>query len=161
MGGRRAKFKLTGELSCIMSERNCMQQRSAPHKSCGPCHRCNKASHLVSFAACVARSQLRDTVKQADKKFQTNVALIQDNGPTCRTIVKRNAMKISDCVCPSCGSSYLVAESTSAPAGPSHADCVICGERLASWEEPRMRVYRLEMSPELKYPRIEPPPSPQ
>jgi ribosomal protein S27AE len=70
-------------------------------------------------------------------------------------------MIISDCVCPSCGSSYLVAESTSSFAGPSHADRVICGERLASWQEPRLKVYRLEMSTKLKYPRIQPSPSPQ
>jgi len=69
-------------------------------------------------------------------------------------------MKISEVVCPSCGSSYLVAESISATASPGHADCSICGELLASWQEPRMRAYRLEVPPELKYPSVEAPPSP-
>src|SRR5450755_4027157 len=60
--------------------------------------------------------------------------------------MQADPMKIFDCVCPSCGSSYLVAESTSAVTGPSHADCVICGKRLASWQDPRLKVFRLEMS---------------
>jgi hypothetical protein len=70
-------------------------------------------------------------------------------------------MKISDVVCVACGSSYLVAESASAYASPGDANCAVCGHLLASWQEPRMRAYRLEMSPELRYARVQPPPSPQ
>jgi predicted Zn finger-like uncharacterized protein len=69
-------------------------------------------------------------------------------------------MKISDIVCPECGSSYLVAESTSAAASPGNANCAVCGALLAAWQEPRMRAYRLEMAPELRYARVQPPPPP-
>jgi hypothetical protein len=47
-------------------------------------------------------------------------------------------MKISDIVCPLCGSSYLVAESTSASASPGNANCAVCGTLPASWHEPRI-----------------------
>src|SRR5258708_28430687 len=91
--------------------------------------------------------------------FLTNVALIKNNVRLTKATYA-DAMKISDCVCPSCGSSYLVAESTSASASPSHADCAICGERLASCQAPQVTVYPLQMSPEFQYPPPQPPPSP-
>ncbi|SHI14870.1 hypothetical protein [Bradyrhizobium erythrophlei] len=69
-------------------------------------------------------------------------------------------MKISDFACPSCASSYEVAESLSAEGSPGHAECTVCGAVLASWREPKLRAYRLVLSPELKYPRIPAPPSP-
>jgi len=69
-------------------------------------------------------------------------------------------MKISDIDCPACGSSYLVAESTSATASPGTANCAVCGMLLASWKEPRMRAYRLEMAPEIRYARVQPSPPP-
>jgi uncharacterized Zn finger protein len=69
-------------------------------------------------------------------------------------------MKISDFTCPACGSSYEVAESVSAQGSPGRAECVVCGTLLESWQEPKMKAYRLVLAPEHKYPRIPAPPSP-
>jgi len=69
-------------------------------------------------------------------------------------------MKISDVTCASCASVYQVAESLSAEGSPGRAECTVCGSFLESWQEPRLRAYRLVLSPELKYPRIPAPPSP-
>jgi hypothetical protein len=68
-------------------------------------------------------------------------------------------MKISDFTCPSCASSYEVAESISMEGSPGRAICTVCGGVLASWQEPKLRVYRLALAPELKYPRVPTPPS--
>jgi hypothetical protein len=70
------------------------------------------------------------------------------------------AMKISDFSCPSCGSLYELAESLSAEGSPGCVDCSVCGRVLDSWQEPKLRAYRLVLSPEHKYPRIPVPPSP-
>jgi hypothetical protein len=70
------------------------------------------------------------------------------------------AMKISDFSCPSCGSLYELAESLSAAGSPGSADCTVCGKVLDCWREPRLRAYRLVLTPERKYPRISAPPSP-
>ncbi len=69
-------------------------------------------------------------------------------------------MKISDFTCPSCASSYEVAESISAEGSPGRALCTVCGGVLESWQEPKLRVYRLVLAPELKYPHVPAPPSP-
>jgi uncharacterized Zn finger protein len=69
-------------------------------------------------------------------------------------------MKISDFSCPSCAASYQMAESISAEGSPGRAECSVCGAVLAAWQEPKLRAYRLVLSPELKYPRIPAPPSP-
>ena len=70
------------------------------------------------------------------------------------------SMKISDISCPSCLASYEVAESILMRGSPGRAQCTICGRLLASWEEPRLRAYRLTLAPDHKYPRIPVPPSP-
>jgi hypothetical protein len=67
-------------------------------------------------------------------------------------------MKISDIVCPSCLASYEVAESTSAKGSPGHAQCAVCGAVLASWQEPKLRAYRLMSPAGHKYPRVPTPP---
>lgn len=69
-------------------------------------------------------------------------------------------MKMSDITCSSCLASYEVAESVSATGSPGRAHCTVCGELLASWQEPKLRAYRLILSPELKYSRVPVPPSP-
>jgi hypothetical protein len=69
-------------------------------------------------------------------------------------------MKISETICPRCGSSYQVAESVTAAGSPGQFQCVTCGDMLARWTEPRLRVYRLERSGEHKYARVPAPPSP-
>jgi hypothetical protein len=69
-------------------------------------------------------------------------------------------MKISDFSCPSCGSLYEMAESLSVVGSPGSADCTVCGRVLDSWQEPKLRAYRLVLAPEYKYPRIPAPPSP-
>ena len=69
-------------------------------------------------------------------------------------------MKISETLCPRCGSSYLVAESVTVTGSPGQFQCVTCGDVLARWSEPSLRVYRLERSAEHKYARVPAPPSP-
>jgi hypothetical protein len=69
-------------------------------------------------------------------------------------------MKISDFTCISCGSSYQVAEAISVPGRPGQAECGVCGALLESWQEPKMKAYRLVLAPEHKYPRVAVPPSP-
>jgi hypothetical protein len=69
-------------------------------------------------------------------------------------------MKISDFTCTSCASVYEVAESLSAEGRSGRAECVVCGKVLQSWQEPRLRAYRLVMPLELKYKPIPAPPSP-
>jgi hypothetical protein len=73
---------------------------------------------------------------------------------------EENLMRISDLSCPSCGSAYEMAESTSAEGSPGHAECSVCGGLLDSWQAPRLRAYRLVLSPERKYRHIVAPPSP-
>jgi hypothetical protein len=97
--------------------------------------------------------------KHSAKDGLAGAALIQNNACVVKS-AQVDPMKISDIACPSCGSLYLVAESISASAGPGHANCSVCGKLLDSWQQSRMRVYRLELPPELKYPRVEPSPSP-
>jgi hypothetical protein len=69
-------------------------------------------------------------------------------------------MKMSDITCPSCLASYEVAESTSAEGSPGRAQCRICGGLLASWQEPKLRAYRLVLPPQQKYSNVPVPPSP-
>jgi hypothetical protein len=70
------------------------------------------------------------------------------------------AMKISGITCPSCLASYEVAESTSAEGSPGSARCRVCGGLLASWQEPKLRAYRLILRPEHIYSNVPVPPSP-
>lgn len=69
-------------------------------------------------------------------------------------------MKISDITCPSCGSFYEVAESTSAEGSPGRVECAVCDGLLDAWREPRIKVHRLVLSSEHKYQRVPAPPSP-
>jgi hypothetical protein len=70
-------------------------------------------------------------------------------------------MKISDIICPSCGSSYEVAESTSVHGNPGRVECAVCAGLLDAWQEPKAKVHRLVLSAARKYPRVPAPPSPQ
>jgi len=70
-------------------------------------------------------------------------------------------MKISDITCPSCGSSYEVAESSSAQGNPGRIECAVCAGLLDSWQEPKVKVHRLVLSTARKYQRVPAPPSPQ
>jgi predicted Zn finger-like uncharacterized protein len=63
-------------------------------------------------------------------------------------------MKISDIACPCCSTCYEVAEAVSAAGRPDEVRCAVCGSVLASWQEPRLRAYRLVMPIEHKYWRM-------
>ncbi|MGC1558774.1 MAG: hypothetical protein WA820_02895 [Bradyrhizobium sp.] len=52
-------------------------------------------------------------------------------------------MRISDFTCASCASVYEVAESSSAAGSAGRAECAVCGKLLESWENTRLRAYRL------------------
>jgi|SRR5882672_6370869 len=79
---------------------------------------------------------------------------------TRRQIHHVGPMKISDATCPFCLASYEVAESISATGSPGRAQCAVCGGHLASWQEPKLRAYRLILAPEHKYLGVPVPPSP-
>ena len=63
-------------------------------------------------------------------------------------------MKISDITCLRCGSSYEVAESISVRGMAGQAKCVMCGELMEAWQEPKLKAFRLVMSPEHRYARV-------
>ena len=63
-------------------------------------------------------------------------------------------MKISDVACLTCGSSYLMAESSSVKASPGRVDCAVCGNALATWSDRHRKSFRLVLSPEHKYPPV-------
>jgi hypothetical protein len=69
-------------------------------------------------------------------------------------------MRISDFTCASCASVYEVAEALSAAGSPGSAKCTICGKLLDSWQDPKLRAYRLVIPLERKYKHIPAPPSP-
>jgi uncharacterized Zn finger protein len=85
--------------------------------------------------------------------------LIQNNTQVVK-VQEENLMRISDLTCPSCASAYEMAESTSMEGSPGRVECNVCGELLDSWETPKLRAYRLVLSPERKYRHIVAPPSP-
>ena len=85
--------------------------------------------------------------------IQCNATVVKDAYPAL--------MKISDFNCPFCASSYEVAESHSATGSPGRVECTVCGKVLDSWQQPRLKAYRLVLPPEHKYPRIPAPPSPE
>jgi len=66
-------------------------------------------------------------------------------------------MKISDITCPACQASYEVAESISVRGNPGRAKCAVCGALIESWEEPKLRAYRLVLPPTTDYPLAAPP----
>jgi hypothetical protein len=53
-----------------------------------------------------------------------------------------------------------MAESTSVEGSPGRVECSICGGLLDAWQTPKLRAYRLVLSPERKYRHIVAPPSP-
>src|SRR6516162_7266165 len=63
-------------------------------------------------------------------------------------------MKISDVMCPKCGSSYLMAESVTIDGRPGQEDCHVCGNRLATWSDRNRRAFRLVLSSDHKYPPV-------
>jgi len=67
-------------------------------------------------------------------------------------------MKISDVVCSSCGTAYQVAEAASVPGEPGQASCAMCGNLLERWNTPKLRAFRLVMSPAHRYARVPVPP---
>ncbi len=69
-------------------------------------------------------------------------------------------MKISDVTCAFGASVYEVAESISAAGSPGRSECSVCGKLLESWQEPKLRVYRLVMPLEDRYKSVPAPPPP-
>jgi hypothetical protein len=69
-------------------------------------------------------------------------------------------MRLYDIACSACGSVYRVAESENAVGLPGLQNCSVCGAVLTSWRDRKLKVFRLEMSPEHRYPRVPVPPSP-
>jgi hypothetical protein len=69
-------------------------------------------------------------------------------------------MRLYDLTCPVCNSVYRVAESERAVGSPGIQKCATCGTVLASWSDRKLKAFRLEMSPEHRYPRVPIPPLP-
>jgi Zn ribbon nucleic-acid-binding protein len=57
-------------------------------------------------------------------------------------------MRIADVVCPACGTSYEMAEALSVEGQADHEDCSVCGQRLASWTDHRLKAFRLAIPAE-------------
>lgn len=70
-----------------------------------------------------------------------------------------NAMIITDVTC-ECGASYRRAESTTLDGAAGQFICSSCGALVETWDQPKMRVYRLIIAPEGLYQHPKPPPSP-
>jgi hypothetical protein len=68
-------------------------------------------------------------------------------------------MQISDFTCSRCAASYEVAEAVSAAGGPGRAECSVCGGLLESWQDPKLKAYRLILAPEYRYRHVAKPPS--
>jgi len=60
-------------------------------------------------------------------------------------------MRISGTVCPCCAACYEVAEAVTMAGHPGEGRCTLCGAILASWQEPRLRAYRIVMPIAHKY----------
>jgi predicted Zn finger-like uncharacterized protein len=69
-------------------------------------------------------------------------------------------MKISDLTCPSCAAVYEVAESSSHLGRLGRVECTNCGQLLDSWQDSKLRAYRLVLSQDHKYRPVTAPPSP-
>ena len=63
-------------------------------------------------------------------------------------------MRLYDITCSACGSVYRVAESENAVGSPGLQNCSVCGAVLASWSDRKLKAFRLEMPPELRYPPL-------
>ena len=60
-------------------------------------------------------------------------------------------MKISDIFCSACGASYELAEALTVDGPAGRQNCVVCGQTLASWDDHKLKAFRLVVSPEHKY----------
>ena len=63
-------------------------------------------------------------------------------------------MKISDFKCRTCGSCYLMAESSTGRGRPGLETCSVCGDIMAEWKEPRLKAFKLVMAPTATYPGL-------
>jgi hypothetical protein len=63
-------------------------------------------------------------------------------------------MRLYDIACSACGSVYRVAESENAVGSPGLQSCSVCGAVLASWSDRKLKAFRLEVPPELRYPSL-------
>jgi hypothetical protein len=68
-------------------------------------------------------------------------------------------MKITSITCSCCGAAYEVAEAASVQGSPGEEKCVLCGEVVTQWNEPRLRAVRLVMASEHRYARMPAPPA--
>ena len=66
-------------------------------------------------------------------------------------------MRLYEITCPSCGSVYSVAESETSVGSPGVQKCSSCGAIVASWSDRKLKAFRLEISPEHRYPRVDVP----
>jgi hypothetical protein len=96
---------------------------------------------------------------QAGSRAHFGATLIHDNS-LGRKKTQIDPMKISDLTCSSCSSVYEVAESSSLIGRPGRADCAICGQLLESWQDGKLKAFRLVLPPEHKYRPVTVPPSP-
>ena len=62
-------------------------------------------------------------------------------------------MKITDITCADCGASYQVAESATAKGASNEASCAICGNKLAKWDDEKLKAFRMIIPPHHKYGR--------
>ena len=60
-------------------------------------------------------------------------------------------MRLYDIACSACGAVYRVAESDTAVGLPGVQNCSSCGGILTTWCDRKLKVFRLEMSPEHRY----------
>jgi hypothetical protein len=60
-------------------------------------------------------------------------------------------MKISDIFCPACGAAYEMAEALTIDGPAGRETCAVCGQTLASWDDHRLKAFRLVVAPESKY----------
>ena len=63
-------------------------------------------------------------------------------------------MRLYDIACSACGAVYRVAESDTAVGFPGVQNCSSCGGILTTWCDRKLKVFRLEMSPERRYARV-------
>jgi hypothetical protein len=66
---------------------------------------------------------------------------------TAGAVWQSEFMKISETICPSCQTLYEVAEAISVKGQPGRQHCSVCGDLIASWQEPKLRAYRLVLPP--------------
>jgi uncharacterized Zn finger protein len=60
-------------------------------------------------------------------------------------------MKISDFKCRTCGSCYLMAESSTGRGRPGLEKCSVCGDIMAEWKEPKLKAFKLVVASTVRY----------